>query len=520
MFNPEMMAAAQKMMANMKPEDMQRMSEFAANMDPKVMENMMKGMGGSVPPGMDMKQAAEQMKNMTPEQMKAGMNQAQNQMGAQKSYVYNGAVSIKNEGNTLLKEGKHKEALDLYVRALDNLKPHSADSEVRQLQVMLMTNSALCHLKRKEYQKAIDVCEDALKLNSKSVKAVYRRGLAKFELGQKSEGLADVKQAAEMSPEDKTIVSEMKRIEFECRESGMEDADIKKAEKAAKAAIEQADKAPASTPSEPQSFTPGGRSPDNMNEAMEQMAKNPEMMQQATEMMKNMKPEDMERMMKLRETMGAGGTPENVDMSAMSKALEDPEMVKRVAEMAKTYGDATGADPEEAAMMKQAAEQLAANPEMGKQMAEMMKNMPPEQMQKMMEMSAKMRQNKSGDASATSSSAATRNLNTTGPGGMDQESMDAMMSDPEMMKAAEEMMKSMSPETLAAMAKAQGIDIDEDKAKMMTKVMPFLPYALKAFRGFQKVKKGVKHVFSPTGRWIIAIVVILAALYQHYYGGR
>ena len=47
----------------------------------------------------------------------------------------------------------------------------------------------------------------------------------------------------------------------------------------------------------------------------------------------------------------------------------------------------TGGDAEDAKMMQKAAEEMAKNPELGKQMTEMMKNMDPEQMQKMMQMS-------------------------------------------------------------------------------------------------------------------------------------
>merc|ERR1719265_2996428 len=141
-----------------------------------------------------------------------------------------------------------------------------------------------------------------------------------------------------------------------------------------------------------------------------------------------------------------------------------------MAEMAKTVG---GGDGEEAEMMKRAADMLSENPELGAQMSNMMKNMPPDQLQKMMEMSANMRRGGGGGMGPPG-----------GGGAPDADAMEAMMNDPEMMKAAEDMMRNMTPETLSSMAKASGIDLPEDKAEMIGKFMWVVPYLMKAMRGF------------------------------------
>merc|ERR1719253_2403012 len=120
---------------------------------------MMKNMGGQVPPGMDAKQMCDQMKNMSPEQMQAQMNQAKSQMGAQKQYVYNGAMHLKNEGNTQIKAGAYAKALESYDRAIENLRPHSGD-DVKVLRLALLSNAALCNLKLSNFKKALDVCEE------------------------------------------------------------------------------------------------------------------------------------------------------------------------------------------------------------------------------------------------------------------------------------------------------------------------------------------------------------------------
>eukprot|EP00927_Polykrikos_kofoidii_P078608 TRINITY_DN75412_c0_g1_i1.p1 TRINITY_DN75412_c0_g1~~TRINITY_DN75412_c0_g1_i1.p1 ORF type:complete len:610 (+),score=160.57 TRINITY_DN75412_c0_g1_i1:198-1832(+) len=541
---------------------------MAANMDPTVMENMMKSMGGSVPAGMDMKKMSEQMGNMSPEQLRAGMSQAQGQMDAQKQYVMNGAVVIKNEGNDLIRKGEYKQALTSYDRALENLRPHSGD-DVKQLRLSLLLNAALCHLKLKAYQKSIDMAEEALTINAKSVKAIFRRGLARFELGQLPQAIADVKLAHKLSPEDKAVATELTRLQTECIDRGLKEEDI---EAATKAAEEKAcgQQAPTTTPGVPRSLAPGdssgaasGPTGDNkrMMEAMNEFSKNPAMWDQASEAMKNMSPADLERMMESqplppgvdRETMrknmeamtknpgmfktavdglkdmpeeqlqkilsrqaaGSGGTDTGADaakISSMAKVFEDPEAMKQITEMAKTMGSDSSTDPGEADMMRKAAEALSSNPELGQQMSSMLSSMPPEQLQKMMEMSSGMRKKKGGGG---------QEAGMNDPAMMNDpekmnDAMSSFMDDPEMMKAAEEMMKSMSPETLAAMAKSSGIDLDENKAKMIGKLMPYVPWLFKGMRGFQKVKKGVKSVFTNRGRVIIAIVVLLAAIIQHW----
>merc|ERR1719149_581890 len=182
----------------MKPEDMKKMSEFAANMDPNQMDSMMKGMGGQCPPGMDTKQMCEQMKNMSPEDLKSQMGQAQGQMSAQKQYVYNGALHLKNEGNKEIKNEAYSKALESYDRAIENLRPHVGD-DVKTLRLALLSNAALCNLKLSNFKKALDVCEEALKIDAKAVKPLYRRGLAQEGMGDFSEALLDVKTASSLS---------------------------------------------------------------------------------------------------------------------------------------------------------------------------------------------------------------------------------------------------------------------------------------------------------------------------------
>jgi len=248
---------------------------------------------------------------------------------------------------------------------------------------------------------------------------------------------------------------------------------------------------------------PPGVDAETMKSRMDAISKNPDMLMTAVNRLKSMPEDQRKKLLETQKAMaggGAGGMPSGTDLSSMAKAFEDPNMMKQVAEMAKSMGVDSSADPGEAEMMRKAAESLSANPELGAQMSNMLKSMPPDQLQKMMEMSSKMKSKK--DAGG-------------GAGCMDAASMDDVMGYPDMMKVAEDMMANMSPETLMAMASSSGIELDEGKAKMIGKLMPLLPYVMKTMHFFGKVKKGVKALFSPRGRIVIAVVVMLAARARH-----
>jgi len=400
----------------------------------------------------------------------------------------------------------------------------------------LLSNAALCHLKLNDFKKAHEVCEEALSVDSKAVKPLYRRGLSHEGLGDHSQALLDVKNASNLSPDDKAISNELARLRKICSEKGIKEEDLKPKASAS---------APA-TAGAPQALRPGSSSSSpssgDMSQALEQISKNPDMLEQAADMMKNMSPEDIARMMppgtdpatvkdrlknpdmmktameslkgmseedrkKLLEASssgkmpGPGGMP---DMSNMSAIFENPDMMKQVAEMAKHQG---GEDGEQAEMMAKAAEQISSNPELGKQMSNMLKNMPPDQMQKMMEMSAKMRgggmgQNSGGDSGDDSADM------------MNPEAASDFMSNPDMMKMAEEMMSNMSPEALAGMAQSSGLD--EGKAQMLSKMMPYMKYVMRCMRMMAYVKQGFKAMFSSKGKVVIAVVVLTAAVVQHY----
>mmetsp|Transcript_86481 Transcript_86481/g.224587 ORF Transcript_86481/g.224587 Transcript_86481/m.224587 type:complete len:528 (-) Transcript_86481:90-1673(-) len=527
------------------------MTQMAANMDPKVMENMMSTMGGG-PSNVDTAQALEQMKNMTPDQLKAGMAQAQNQMSAQKQYWYNASEMLKNEGNAEVKKECYPAALAKYTKALENIQGHVGD-DVAVLRVILLNNIALCHLKTKDFAQALQAGEDALKVDPKSFKALFRRGQAREALGSLEDAVMDIRQAAELAPNDKAISRELERLRGELKERGISEENLKPA--ATTHEVSPAWQSASTTPSASSGSRAAGGSSSSSSggssgrkdwaEAAERLAENPDMLKQATDMMSKLSPEQLQSMMDssalppgmdaatmksqmehlqknpdmLQNAMDSlkAMPPEDrkkilaqhrsqsdvkQDPSAMSSLFENPEMMQQALQMTKEMSPELLEklninSPEEADMMKSAAEQMASNPELTKQMADMMKNIPPEQLQQMMNLSSRMR-GKSDGASL--------------PEGVDPTSI---LNDPDMMKATEEMMKSMSPETLASMARASGMDISEDNAKVVAR---FLPWLMKLMRVAGHLKRMWSVMWSPRGRMVLAVVVLLFAVYQHYRG--
>jgi len=566
MFNPEMMASAQRMMANMKPEDMQRMSQMAAGMDPKMMESMMKNMGGGNMPGnVDTAEALKQMQNMTPDQMKQGMAQASTQMNAQKQYMYNASEMLKNEGNAEVKKEDYPAALTKYNKALDNLKAHTGD-DVSNMKVNLLNNTALCYLKTKEYDKALESSEEALKISPSSHKALFRRGSALEAKGELGDAVLDLRRAAEIAPSDGAIGRELTRLRADLKAKGIDESKlvdkrpVQKHEVAS--AWQQSSSSSAPAPSA------GGAGSKQWADAAEKMAENPDMLREATETMAKMSPDELQAMLSnapmppgmdanamkaqmehlrsnpdlLKTAMdslksmpeeerkrmlgqryggnggsssaSASGAPASFAPSAMMPAggggMPDmrnmsPDMISQALNMTKTMTpDQLKAmnigSPEEAEMMQKTAQQLQSNPDMMDMMTKMMQNMDPKQMEDMMNMSSKFRGGGGGAG-----------------GGNPNAPMDpsAMMNDPDMMKAAESMMASMSPEMLSSMAKASGVELSEDKAKLVTK---FLPWIMRLMRLFGYLKRLWTAMWSAKGRIVIAVLVVLVAMIQHFRG--
>merc|ERR1719217_120162 len=105
------------------------------------------------------------------------------------------------------------------------------------------------------------------------------------------------------------------------------------------------------------------------------ISQNPEMVSNAMDMMKNMPEDERRRMLEQRANMaGRGGMPAN-QADAIKTVMENPDALKTTMDMMKNIPDEdlakmTGGDPSEVGKMREAAEQMAKNPDMTRQMTE------------------------------------------------------------------------------------------------------------------------------------------------------
>ncbi|KAE8717277.1 Peptidyl-prolyl cis-trans isomerase FKBP42 [Hibiscus syriacus] len=73
-------------------------------------------------------------------------------------------------------------------------------------------NMAACLIKLKRYEEAIGHCSIVLSEDENNVKAMFRRGKARAELGQTDAAREDFLNACKYAPEDKAIARELRRL--------------------------------------------------------------------------------------------------------------------------------------------------------------------------------------------------------------------------------------------------------------------------------------------------------------------
>jgi len=420
------MKAAQKMMANMSPEDMNRMMEMSKNMDPNMVKQAQQMMSN---PAMA-KQAAAAMENMSGDEMRSkldavssgsvpGLPQPKAPAPAQTVVeklraspmsvpeevieAVEEAEGYKTIGNKKFKEGDYTAAAGRYEQGAARLAGVSglggADKKaVAELKEACHLNLANCKLKLGAYDEAVTECATVLR-NGDNRKAYFRRGVALQKLGKLAEARSDLKKAAEMQS-DSTVLASLAEVE---KALGVEPTKFK-------------------SPPTPAPVTPAfpgapPTDPAQMQSMLDQLT--PEQMRQQAEMLENMDPSALSSM---APQLGNVSAEQLKMISGMMKNM-DPEQMKAMAKMAQSMqGMGMPGMPKSASAASPGSGSEAAMPDMSE--------MPLEKGMEMME-----------------------NMN------------------PDMMKAGMEMMKNMDPQAMASMSKAMGREISEDQLKQMQSMM-------------------------------------------------
>lgn len=138
------------------------------------------------------------IENAQPEEMqKELMSRAgtQKRLGACAEHVKNmdrdeklrWAIGLKDEANKFYSNQNFEEAARLYTDCLVALDLEGDDTSKREvqekLQLPVCTNLAACTIEMGKYERCIEICDIALDVDPNCPKALYRRGLAHYRLG-------------------------------------------------------------------------------------------------------------------------------------------------------------------------------------------------------------------------------------------------------------------------------------------------------------------------------------------------
>ena len=116
----------------------------------------------------------------------------------------------KTEANELFSGGNYKHAAARYAKASSHcskffdLSPDQ-QKEVNDVKLSLYLNLAFAYIKLEKLDNAFLQCNEALKLDAASVKALYRRASVLYQKRKFDDASKDLDEAEKLAPEDKAV---------------------------------------------------------------------------------------------------------------------------------------------------------------------------------------------------------------------------------------------------------------------------------------------------------------------------
>ena len=114
------------------------------------------------------------------------------------------AAALKAKGTDAFKAKKWADAQELYHDAGEYVDGEGGD-DARALLLSCLLNQAQCALAQSEWAPAAAACTRALALDAASMKAYFRRGKARVELGEFDDAKADLREAAKLDPKSREV---------------------------------------------------------------------------------------------------------------------------------------------------------------------------------------------------------------------------------------------------------------------------------------------------------------------------
>ncbi|KAJ9697418.1 hypothetical protein PVL29_009300 [Vitis rotundifolia] len=135
----------------------------------------------------------------------------------------------KEEGNVLFKAGKYARASKRYEKAAKYIEYDSSfgEEEKKQAKTLKVTcnlNNAACKLKLKDYKEAEKLCTKVLDIESRNVKALYRRAQAYIHLADLDLAEFDIKKALEIDPDNRDVKLEYRTLKEKMKEYNKKEA--------------------------------------------------------------------------------------------------------------------------------------------------------------------------------------------------------------------------------------------------------------------------------------------------------
>ncbi|KAK1354503.1 Outer envelope protein 61 [Heracleum sosnowskyi] len=408
MMDPELMRLAQEQMSRMSPSDfskiqqqmmsnpdlMRMASESMKNMRPEDLKHAAEQMKYARPD--DMAEIGEKMANATPEEFATMRARAD----AQATYELNAAQMLKKQGNELHSHGNFNGALQKYLLAKKNLRGIPS-AKGRSLLLACSLNLMSCYLKTKQYDECIEEGTEVLSYDAKNVKALYRRGQAYKELGRLEDAVSDLNQAHEVSPDDETIADVLRDAEQRLTEEGgvprRRGLVIEEITEEVQSSVPgdhdiSGSEYPTSAPQGPRETS--SRVPSSNTESIQALRDDPESIRTFQNFISQADPETLA-------ALGGGKTegisPDMVKTASNMLSKMPPEELQRMLQLASSFqGGNTGEGSRDSSFGPGFPSNVT--PDMLKTASDMMSKMPAEEMQKMFEMASSLRGKDSGSA--------------------------------------------------------------------------------------------------------------------------